>query len=91
MRDSPTSSAANIAALHPDTPDTLRLVDTPAAADILQLYPRTLENWRSLGRGPRYVKCGKRVRYRVSDLLKYLEDNSHQHTGDSGLTAAVGV
>jgi hypothetical protein len=86
MRD--ISTASNIAALQPDT---LRLVDTPAAADILQLDPRTLENWRSLGRGPRFVKCGKCVRYRMSDLLKYLDDNSRQHTSDAGLPSVVGA
>lgn len=64
-------------------PDVLRLVDTPAAAEILQLDYRTLENWRSLGRGPRYVKCGKRVRYRISDLLAYLDANSRNHTGEA--------
>ena len=60
----------------------LQLVDTAAAAAILHLNDRTLENWRCLGRGPRYVKCGKRVRYRMSDLIKYLDDNSRQHTGE---------
>ncbi|WP_371922666.1 helix-turn-helix domain-containing protein [Simiduia sp. 21SJ11W-1] len=32
-----------------------------------------MENWRCQGRGPRYVKVGRYVRYRTSDLLEWLE------------------
>src|SRR4051794_6742489 len=32
------------------------------------LSPRTLERWRSLGRGPRYLKIVGRVVYRLDDI-----------------------
>jgi len=32
------------------------------------LSPRTLERWRWLGRGPRYLKVGGRVLYRLHDV-----------------------
>ena len=35
------------------------------------LSPRTLERWRWLGRGPRYLKIGGRVAYRVEDVEAY--------------------
>ena len=44
-------------------------LDTNAAADYLGgLSPGTLEVWRSLGKGPRYVKIGRRVFYEIRDL-----------------------
>lgn len=33
----------------------------------------TLRHWRYEGRGPRYLKVGKRVRYRVSDVEAWLK------------------
>jgi len=32
------------------------------------LSPRTLERWRWLGQGPRFLKIGGRVAYRVEDV-----------------------
>ena len=33
--------------------------------------PRTLERWRWLGQGPRYLKIGGRVVYRLDDVEAY--------------------
>lgn len=60
----------------PETNNSL-LRDTTLAGELLGLQPRTLENWRTLGRGPCYVKVGGRVRYRTSDLLEWLDRNTH--------------
>ena len=35
------------------------------------LSPRTLERWRWLGEGPRYLKIGGRVVYRLEDIEAY--------------------
>lgn len=43
------------------------------AAEYLSLSPATLRNRRSLGLGPAYLKAGKTIRYRVSDLNAFLE------------------
>lgn len=32
------------------------------------ISPRTLERWRCEGQGPRYLKLGGRVAYRVEDI-----------------------
>ena len=32
------------------------------------LSPRTLERWRWVGEGPRYLKIGGRVLYRLADV-----------------------
>lgn len=36
-----------------------------------KLSPRTLERWRWLGQGPRYLKIGGRVVYRMGDVEEY--------------------
>lgn len=36
-----------------------------------KMQPPSLANQRSQGRGPRYVKIGEAVRYRLSDILAY--------------------
>jgi hypothetical protein len=35
------------------------------------LSPRTLEGWRSNGNGPRYLKIGGRVVYRLEDVEEF--------------------
>jgi predicted site-specific integrase-resolvase len=50
-----------------------RLLDQKKAAELLAVKPRTLEYWRINGGGPVYVKIGKMVRYRESDVYAYIE------------------
>ena len=58
------------------------------AARRLGLEQSTLANWRWSGRGPVHIKVGGRVRYRLVDLLEYLEAHSRKSTCDPGLEAA---
>lgn len=52
--------------------DLQKALTTEKAAEIIGVDKRTLENWRSLGRGPAYIKISKRaIRYLYSDLIKY--------------------
>jgi excisionase family DNA binding protein len=48
------------------------LSPTDLAAE-LQVPEPTLRQWRYLGRGPAYVKVGRHVRYRRSDVEAWLE------------------
>lgn len=41
------------------------------------LSPRTLERWRWLGQGPRYLKIGGRVVYRLEDVEAYEAERAH--------------
>jgi hypothetical protein len=49
--------------------------DGRTAAKVLhpKLSYRTLERWRTLGTGPRYVRIGRRPAYLGRDLIAYLE------------------
>jgi hypothetical protein len=46
-------------------------VDALGAAEILDTPPNTLNYWRCVGRGPRFYRQGRNVRYLVSDLLAW--------------------
>ena len=46
-----------------------RTLCTKEAAALLAISPRTLENWRQVGIGPKYQKIGNRiVRYKREDI-----------------------
>src|SRR5215471_15399640 len=45
--------------------------------------PRTLERWRWQGKGPRYLKIGGRVRYRLEDIEAYEAANVHEAGDES--------
>ena len=43
------------------------------AAEILQVDIQLLNQWRSARRGPRFVKIGRFVRYRATDLEAWID------------------
>jgi len=48
------------------------VLTTEQAAALIGVDRRTLDNWRSLGRGPAYIKPSKRViRYLFDDVMAY--------------------
>lgn len=51
-------------------PEHALLPDTEAAL-LVEQEPKTLEDWRVRGVEIPFVKLGRRVRYRLSDLLAY--------------------
>jgi Helix-turn-helix domain len=46
----------------------------------LKLSPRTLEGWRWRGAGPRFVKAGGRVLYRLEDVEAFEAEQLRQRT-----------
>ncbi|GJE45875.1 helix-turn-helix transcriptional regulator [Methylobacterium soli] len=44
------------------------------------ISPRTLANWRSVGKGPRFTKIGGRVVYEESEIEKWEQERSVQST-----------
>lgn len=52
------------------------------------IAPRTLERWRAEGRGPRFVRIGRHVRYRKADIDAF-EAEHLGAVGDDPRKAAV--
>lgn len=56
------------------------LLTTREAAEMLNVKETTLEQWRWNGRGPRFVKLGRLVRYRQTDLEAFMQASFHPET-----------
>jgi predicted DNA-binding transcriptional regulator AlpA len=56
------------------------LLSESEVAQILKISTRTLQGWRLVGRGPDFVKFPRHVRYKQSDIEKYLSENTCSST-----------
>ena len=54
------------------------LLSEAQAADFLNLSACTLQQWRSKGRGPQFVKLNRMVRYRRSDIDAFVESGAER-------------
>jgi excisionase family DNA binding protein len=52
-----------------------RLLWPEQVAEMLGVPIGTLANWRYQGRGPAFVKVGRHVRYRRSDVAGWIEEH----------------
>jgi predicted DNA-binding transcriptional regulator AlpA len=60
------------------------LLDETQAAQFLGSTISTLQKWRLYtSNGPRFLKLGSRVRYRVSDLRQWISDRTVSSTSDA--------
>jgi hypothetical protein len=60
------------------------LLTVNEAAAILRCSKASLDKWRLTGKGPRFVYCGRRVRYRVADLRDFIASSTRFSTSDPG-------
>lgn len=60
------------------------LLDTSDLAALLTNKSNTIEGWRIKGVGPRYIKVGRLVRYRIEDVEAWLESQSRTSTSQAG-------
>lgn len=63
--------------------DACVVLSNKEAARFLGISHRTLEDWRLTNRGPRFIKLGRLVRYRLSDLLDFMEQNCFINTAQA--------
>lgn len=59
------------------------------AAERLGLSVRTMQQWRLTGAGPVFVKAGRCVLYKVSDLDQWIEERRRKSTSDPGTRPGV--
>ena len=62
----------------------VQLIAEKELAERLGISVRTLRQWRYWGRGPRFIKLGKAVRYSVADIEAYIASNRRQSTRPTG-------
>ena len=67
----PAIAAAHVVHMTETSP--LSLLTQDQVADLLQIPARTLEDWRLRAYGPRFIRLGKRVRYRARDIEQWLD------------------
>lgn len=48
-----------------------RMLRPDEAAEIIGSDAKTMSNWRHLGRGPKFVKEGKFIRYWLSEIMRW--------------------
>jgi len=66
--------------------DPERVLLTPeTVAHCLDLQPKTLEAWRRAGQELPFVKLGRRVKYRLSDVLGFIDRNTF-HTSREAMS-----
>lgn len=60
------------------------LLNTEQASKVLGMKSKSLANSRHTGVGVQipFIKLGNLVRYRLSDLQRYMEENTFNHTGE---------
>lgn len=49
------------------------LLTTAEAAEYLRQSPSALNQWRVAKRGPKFIRVGRRVLYRRSDLVAFVD------------------
>jgi excisionase family DNA binding protein len=54
------------------------------AAELLCMSEMTLRKWRWEGKGPQFVKMGRKVLYQESDLRDYVRSMIRTSTTDTG-------
>ena len=65
--------------------DLTQIVTPKQAAEFLGVAHHTLAIWRSTSRYDLpYIKIGRKIRYRISDLETWLDHRTRLHTGQIG-------
>lgn len=54
------------------------------AANELQLSDLTLRKWRWEGKGPQFIKAGRKVIYRLQDIEEWVTNQIRRSTSDTG-------
>lgn len=63
--------------------DLHNLLTTPLAAPVAGVAAKTLENWRSIGSGPKFIKAGRKVLYDPADIAAWKEANRFSSTSEA--------
>jgi hypothetical protein len=78
------------AARSPDEapPAPMRRYTPEEAAEMLAVSMKTLEAWRRLGKGPRFIKLGRAVRYALDDLEEFSRERTVSNSAEGRMLDA---
>ena len=80
----PTTASTITRSPHPAidslSPGDRRVLNENELAQRWGLSPKTLQRWRSEGRGPRYLKLSKRVSYPLESVIEFERCALHDST-----------
>ena len=68
---------------------TISHLSTRALGERWSISPRTLERWRCAGEGPRFLKLGGRVVYRIDDIEAFEAAHLRSRTDERATSAVV--
>jgi len=57
-----------------------QVLSAQQTARLMHLSPKTLANWRNLGKGPAFYKIGSRCFYRRADVVRFCRDRKARST-----------
>lgn len=86
----PRDSPPQFQALSKATPGPFVLTENDLASR-WRMSPRTLQRWRTEGRGPHYLKMGRRVNYPVNAVIAYELVIQHESTSQKSFTQGIQV
>jgi predicted DNA-binding transcriptional regulator AlpA len=66
-------------------PGDRRVLNENELAQRWGVSPKTLQRWRSEGRGPRYLKLSKRVSYPLEAILDFEYSALHESTAERAM------
>ena len=64
------------------SPGDRRVLNENELAQRWGLSPKTLQRWRSEGRGPKYLKLSKRVSYPLESVIEFERGALHDSTSE---------
>ncbi len=54
----------------------MQILNETEVAEMLRCTKAALRRWRREGRGPRFIRVGRLIRYRLADVEEFLESNA---------------
>lgn len=60
-------------------------------ARMMKLHPQTLKQWRMDGKGPPFVKIGKRIGYRHVDVIEFIQSRICRNNKEAEAIVEAGL
>jgi hypothetical protein len=76
-----------------DLTNPLQTLTEKQTSELLQVTPACLQKMRREGRGPRFIRVGRLIRYRATEVLQFLDRDKSESPGAPGpaITAVPGI